>query len=132
MSKLLIEAIISITLALIFYTIGVWSERRAKVLKYWHVIVFWLGLIFDTIGTTSMTMIANSNDYKVKSGLTQYIHGITGVSAIILMLFHALWATLVMYRDNKKQRETFHRASVVVWSIWLIPYILGAIIGMSH
>ncbi len=33
MPKLLIPAIIFITLALIFYTIGVWSEHRAGILK---------------------------------------------------------------------------------------------------
>ena len=50
----LIFAIITITLALVFYTIGVFGERKAKTLNKNHVIIFWLGLIFDTIGTFTM------------------------------------------------------------------------------
>ena len=38
MNLTLIFAIITITLALIFYTIGVWSEHRSKKLKKLHLI----------------------------------------------------------------------------------------------
>lgn len=40
MSITLLFAIITITLALIFYTIGVWSEHKSKELKVFHVIFF--------------------------------------------------------------------------------------------
>jgi hypothetical protein len=30
--------------ALIFYSVGVWSERIARYLKPWHVAAFWTGL----------------------------------------------------------------------------------------
>lgn len=55
---MLIYAIISISLALVFYTIGVWSEKVQGQLKKWHLTIFWIGLIFDTIGTTLMSKIA--------------------------------------------------------------------------
>lgn len=42
MNLTLIFAIITITLALIFYTIGVWSEHRSKKLKKLHLLFFWL------------------------------------------------------------------------------------------
>lgn len=44
-------SLILITMALVFYTIGVWSERLAGRLKAWHLIFFWGGFVFDTIGT---------------------------------------------------------------------------------
>ena len=59
----LIMAIITITLALVFYTIGVFSERKAHILK---------------------------------------------------------------------KQESFHKFSIFVWLVWLVPYILGMIIGMGH
>ncbi len=65
-----------IVLALIFYSIGVWSERLAGRLKLQHVVCFWLGLVFDTIGTSMMMEMAG--------GLTADIHGVTGVAAILL------------------------------------------------
>lgn len=130
MSGKLIFAIITITLALIFYTIGVWSERKANTLKRWHVVVFWIGLLFDTTGTMTMERIAGTGNMSISS--TQLaIHGITGFLAIVLMLFHAVWATWVLYKNDEKKKAIFHKFSIAVWFVWLVPYIIGMIIGMS-
>ena len=51
--------------------------------------------------------------------------------AIVLMLFHAVWATLVLVKGSEKAKVNFHKLSIFVWLIWLIPYISGAIFGMS-
>lgn len=85
---MLIYAIVTIYLALIFYTIGVWSEKLQGKLKKWHLAVFYLGLMFDTTGTTLMSKIA-------KEGFQLNFHGLTGLLAIILMLLHDVWATVV-------------------------------------
>lgn len=47
-----------ITLALVFYSLGVWSERFARYLKLWHVAAFWTGFLFDLSGTWSMHRLA--------------------------------------------------------------------------
>ena len=47
------------------------------------------------------------------------------------MLFHAVWATLVYARGNAEKQQSFHRFSIVVWLIWLIPYVLGMFLGMQ-
>lgn len=122
---MLISAIITITLALIFYTIGVWSEKAQGGLKKWHLAVFYIGLIFDTTGTTIMSKIASG-------GFQLNFHGITGLLAIVLMLFHAIWATVVLLRNDAKAKANFHKLSIVVWIIWLIPFISGAIFGMAR
>lgn len=122
---MLIYAVVTITLALIFYTVGVWSEKKQGELKKWHLIVFWLGLIFDTTGTTIMSKIA-SGGFKLN------FHGITGLLAIILMLFHAVWATIVLFKNNENTKANFHKLSIIVWIIWLIPFISGAIFGMAR
>ena len=129
MSKILVFATTAISLALVFYTIGVWSERKANTLRKWHVVTFWLGLLFDTVGTLTMERIAKSGIEAV-SALSAAIHGATGILAIALMIFHAIWATLVLIKNDEKKKQNFHRLSIVVWSIWLIPYFIGAIIGM--
>jgi uncharacterized repeat protein (TIGR03987 family) len=105
---------IIITLALVFYSIGVWSERFAGRLKLWHLVFFWLGLVCDTWGTGLMMEMAG--------GLTFDLHGLTGMLAIALMAIHAVWATIVLIRKNEKLIVSFHKFSVVVWVIWLIPY----------
>jgi uncharacterized repeat protein (TIGR03987 family) len=103
-----------ISLALIFYSIGVWSERFAGKLKAWHLVFFWLGLVCDTWGTGLM--------FELVGGMSWDVHGITGVVAIVLMLIHAVWATIVLRRKDERWIKDFHKFSVVVWVIWLIPY----------
>lgn len=41
--------------------------------------------------------------------------------AIILILVHAVWATVVLVRKDEAWITKFHRFSVVVGVIWLIP-----------
>ncbi|MGL4772243.1 MAG: HsmA family protein [Clostridium sp.] len=126
----LIFAIITITLALVFYTTGVFGERRAKTLNKKHVIIFWLGLICDTIGTLTMSNIAKTGGTEI-SATSQMLHGATGLLAIVLMIFHAGWATWVLYKNDESKKAAFHKFSIVVWLIWLIPYFVGMVIGMS-
>ena len=108
-------ASIIITLALIFYSIGVWSERLAGRLKPWHLAFFWLGLICDTWGTGLMIDMAG--------GLAFNLHGVTGVLAIVLMFIHAIWATIVLLRRDERWIRNFHKFSIAVWLIWLVPYL---------
>jgi uncharacterized repeat protein (TIGR03987 family) len=112
-----------IFLALIAYSIGVWSERFAGRLKPWHLIFFWTGLAFDTVGTGIMVEMAE--------GLTMDLHGVTGVVAILLMAVHAAWATAVLIRRDEKAILSFHRFSVLVWTLWLIPFFSGMFIAMA-
>lgn len=114
---------IIITLALLFYSVGVWSERFAGQLKPWHLVFFWTGLVFDTWGTGMMMDMAG--------GLSFDIHGLTGLIAILLMLIHALWATVVLVRKDELMILNFHKFSVAVWVIWLVPYFSPMFIAMS-
>jgi uncharacterized repeat protein (TIGR03987 family) len=106
---------IIISLALVFYSIGVWSERCSGRLKAWHLIFFWLGIICDTWGTSLM--------FKMAGGLTFDVHSLTGLLAIVLMFIHAVWATLVLVKKDEKLIMSFHKFSLAVWIIWLIPYL---------
>jgi uncharacterized repeat protein (TIGR03987 family) len=103
-----------ISLALVFYTVGVWSERLSGRLKMRHLIFFWLGIICDTWGTGLM--------FERVGGMTYDIHGLSGMLAIILMFIHAAWATVVLRRKHERLIMNFHKFSIAVWVIWLIPY----------
>ena len=123
MNNILLVSIISMILALTCYTVAVWSERSAGRLKPWHVVLFWTGFVFDTTGTTLMGRMAGS--FQVN------LHSVTGALAIGLMLFHAIWATIVLVRKQENMIRNFHKFSLVVWSIWLIPFFSGIFIGMK-
>jgi uncharacterized repeat protein (TIGR03987 family) len=120
---MLLFAVISINMALVFYSIAVWGEKLQGSLKWWHAVLFWIGLLFDTLGTTSMSRLVEGS-FKLN------FHGITGLLAILLMLFHTLWATYVLMNHNQKMKLKFHKFSILVWFIWLIPFISGAVFGM--
>lgn len=125
MSTSIIASSTLITLALIFYSIGVWSERIARYLKPWHVTAFWIGFSFDIAGTWAMHLIAKRPFDLLEP------HTLTGQIAIWLMLLHAAWASWVIIKGCEKLRIKFHRFSVIVWVIWLIPYFGGMYLGMQ-
>lgn len=115
-------AVIIINLALLFYSIGVWSERLQGRLKVWHTVFFWLGLVCDTWGTGLM--------FEFVGGMAYDIHGYSGVLAIALMFIHAIWATIVLFKKDEKMIANFHKFSVAVWVIWLIPYLSPMMVQM--
>jgi uncharacterized repeat protein (TIGR03987 family) len=117
------SASILITFALVFYSVGVWSERFAGRLEPWHLVPFYLGLACDTVGTGMM--------FRFAGGMTADVHGLTGLLAIILMLVHAVWATVVLVRQNEKWITSFHRFSVIVWVVWLVPYFSPVLFVMK-
>lgn len=121
---MLFFAVLFITLALIFYTLGVFGEKLQKTLKPWHLAAFWAGFACDTSGTALMSRLAVGQR-------TISLHTVTGIVAILLMLIHAIWATVVLRRNNKDLMARFHKFSMIVWMIWLIPYFSGMFAHMA-
>jgi uncharacterized repeat protein (TIGR03987 family) len=58
-------------------------------------------------------------------------HTLTGQLALWLMLAHAVWASIVVHRNLEKMKNLFHRYSLLVWAVWLIPYFGGMLMAMS-
>ena len=116
------SAVIIINLALLFYSIGVWSERIQGRLKVWHTVFFYLGLVCDTWGTGMM--------FEFVGGMTLDIHGMSGLLAIILMFVHAIWATIVLVKKEEMMIVSFHKFSIFVWLVWLIPYFSPMVLRM--
>ncbi len=122
MEPVLMRAVIFISLALVFYTIGVWSERIQGRLKPWHLVLFYFGLVCDALGTSFMSELSDATFLS--------LHGLTGLIAIVLMFFHAIWATVVLIKKDEDRIKSFHKFSIIVWVIWLIPYFIGMFLGM--
>jgi uncharacterized repeat protein (TIGR03987 family) len=113
-----------ITLALVFYSVGVWSERIARYLKSWHVAAFWTGFSFDVSGTWAMHRMAQG-PFDLREP-----HTLTGQIALWVMLAHAIWASWVARRGSSGARAGFHRYSLVVWLVWLGSYFGGVYLGV--
>ena len=122
-----------ISLALVFYTLGVWAERRSGELRWWHVGAFAAGLTADISRTAAMSLIATSGG---PTGVEQnpflaQVMAITGVLALVLMALHLAWAVVTMLRNRPDELRAFHRFSVIVWAIWLVPYFAGMAAAMA-
>ncbi|MDH3268499.1 MAG: HsmA family protein [Ignavibacteria bacterium] len=126
MSASLITSVVLITTALFFYSLGVWAERIARYLRPWHVVSFWIGFAFDISGTWAMHIIAQG-----PFDLTEP-HTLTGQIALWLMFLHAGWATYVVRKGSERILTQFHRFSIFVWIVWLIPYLGGMYLGMQR
>lgn len=122
--ELILPAIV-MSLAFVFYTAGVFGERAARDLRPLHVVLFWAGFACDATATELMRMLTAAGEH---AGV---IHTVTGVAAIVLMGVHAMWATFVLLRGTTQARRGFHRYSIVVWGIWLLPYLGGMIAGIG-
>lgn len=123
MSNLPIAIVLMIS-ALTFYSIGVWGEKLTGRLKSWQLVFFWLGFVCDTSGTTLMTQMAGGMQFD--------LHGITGLIAIVLMIVHAVWATLVLILKKEDAIRNFHKFSLFVWFLWLIPFVTGLVLAMKR
>jgi uncharacterized repeat protein (TIGR03987 family) len=123
-SSIILSSVL-ISFALVFYSLGIWAERFAHYLKPWHVISFWCGFLFDTLGTWTMHSL-NSGHFNLFE-----LHTFTGQIALWLMLIHAIWAAWVIKKGTDKSRKGFSKYSLAVWIVWLIPYFGGMYLGMN-
>lgn len=124
MSALLLLAILLIVAAFLLYSIGVWGEKLVGRLKSWQLVFFWSGFVCDSISTALMREIAGKFNFD--------LHGLTGAAALLLMAIHAVWATLTLAMKREKTILIFHRYSLGVWTIWLIPFVSGLIMEMHR
>ncbi len=115
MPVFVMSGLLSVTLAFVFYTWGIWGAKRGGEIKTKHVVFLWLGLILDAGGTGLMAL--QIGFYRMD------IHGIIGTLAILLMLVSAIWATVA--KKDAAKTATYLKASVWVWAFWLLPYLYG-------
>lgn len=129
---MLIVAIALISAALVLYTAGVWAEHRAGSLQRGHAVLFGLGLAADASGTWVMSALAAASD-PVAGGLAGTLNAVmasTGALALGLMALHLTWALVVLLRNRAGEKGAFHRLSVGVWALWLVPYVTGMAASM--
>jgi len=123
---MLLQAVICMNLALIFYTWAVFSARK-KGLHRNHLYIFGAGLLCDYLGTHLMLL------YGLANGIDPEWHTITGIASLSGMGFHfllALAATLA--RQAEAVNRLFHRVSLTIYSCWLVAFFSGAFAGMGH
>lgn len=123
---MLMQAVIWMNLALIFYTWAVFSGRRQGLHRK-HLIIFGIGLLCDYLGTHQMNLFA------VAYGKAPQWHNITGIASLAGMAFHFMLALAASLAHRAEAvNRVFHRVSLTIYSCWLIAFASGAISGMMR
>jgi uncharacterized repeat protein (TIGR03987 family) len=121
---MLVQAIIWMNLALIFYTWAVFSGRRHG-LHTRHLVIFGIGLASDYLGTSEMSRFALAH------GKAPQWHNLTGIASLAGMAFHFLLAlSASLIGKTETVNRVFHRVSLTIYTCWLIAFASGAISGM--
>ncbi len=122
MPPLITLSVILFTIAMVFYTWGVWAEHRAGVLEPQHLRIFWLGIILDILATIAV--------YKGVGGLVLTPHAIIGFVSLLLMLLHGLSGLWVLHSGDRAAARRFNKSSLIVWSVWMLSYLSGFVSGL--
>jgi uncharacterized repeat protein (TIGR03987 family) len=112
---ILLFAIVSVFLALIFYSGSILRELVKKEVTRNILILFWLGLFFDVAGTILM--------FNISKGFSLSLHSVIALIALFLMGIKAVWS-LVNYRAGLGRRvPTVY--IMFAWILWLSVFVLG-------
>lgn len=111
---------ITVTAALLSYSIAVITEQVTKKVNYFILIFLSLGLILD-ITATSFMIYGSSN-----SAFT--LHGLLGYSALLAMMIdtYLIWKNYLKYGANIK--KSIHRYSLIAYIYWVIAFITGGLL----
>jgi len=120
---IIIIAVISITAALLFYTAAVWWNWASKRLRLSHLILFWLGLAGDILGTAMMKSSVETVTYD--------LHTISGYTALALMLTVTLIGTYALLQNKEGVLNNFHKLGLPIWFVWVISWITGVVLGIQ-
>ena len=109
-------SMVIISLALVFYSVGVWANFFSRRLQWWHWVMFVLGLICDGWGTLLMMELTGGK-------MALDVHYISGTLAFLLMLVNVIRALVVLLKKDEKAIRSYHKFAMLVWFIWLIPWL---------
>jgi len=111
---------ITVTAALLAYSIAVLTEQFKKKVNKTVLIFLTLGIILD-ITATSFMIYGSSN-----SAFT--LHGMLGYSALLAMLIDAylIWKNYLKVGENIK--NSIHVYSLVAYLWWIVAFITGGLL----
>jgi len=126
MKPILIAGTLIVNLALIFYSIFFYWERKTRKTVSKVLIFITIGVVLDA--TATACMIAGST----KSPFT--IHGILGYSALAGMLVDAflIWRSRMKKGVDSNLSSSLHTYSMIVYIWWVAAYLTGALLVMMR
>lgn len=126
MKPILIAGSLIVSLALISYSIGFFSEIRNKIFNKRVLIFLGLGLLLDISGTACMIIGSSNNAYTN--------HGLIGYSALFGMLIDNILFWNLWHKNGFETRvpKAIHFYSLVAYIWWVVVYISGFIMAVGR
>jgi EamA domain-containing membrane protein RarD len=124
-NPVLLTGVITVNLALVFYTIGFVAEQRSRRGTPAVLAVLILAVVLDLVATGCMMTGSR------RSPLT--LHGLVGYSALAGMILAValVWRQRRVTTDATIGRGT-HLVLRVAYSWWVIAYLMGAALAMRR
>ena len=122
MKPILIAGTTIVNLALIFYSIFIYSERKTKKAGKKVLTFLTIGVIFDITATICMIIGSSQGPFTV--------HGILGYSSLAGMFIDTIlvWRTRLRNGKDSPVSASLHLYSEIAYGWWLAAYITGAFI----
>jgi uncharacterized repeat protein (TIGR03987 family) len=123
MSPVLIAGTIIVNLALLFYSIGIFTQQRRHQITRRVLFFLTVGVIFDITATTCMIIGSTNTPFS--------LHGILGYSSLTGMTIETILAW--RHRLGRGEAEVtggLHLYSRLAYIWWVLAYITGALLVM--
>jgi uncharacterized repeat protein (TIGR03987 family) len=123
-SPILIAGTIIVNLALIAYSIGIFTEQRRRQISQRVVNFLTTGVVLDVVATTCMILGSSRGAFTT--------HGLLGFSSLAAMLVE----TSLAWRHRLQHGEAtvpawLHRYSRLAYGWWVVAYITGAMLVLA-
>ena len=124
MSPILITATVIVNLALLSYTIGIFSEQRHRRVSRFAMSFLIVGVVLDVAATACMIAGSSRGPFT--------FHGVLGFSSLTAMIIETslAWRHRQRFGDAEVPRG-LHLYSRIAYVWWVLAYITGAYLAMS-
>lgn len=124
MNSTIVAGVITVNIALLSYTIGIFAEQRTHRISRLVVIFLSIGVVFDIVATGFMIAGSSHGPFT--------FHGMLGFSALGAMLVE----TSLAWRHRSIAGDadvptSLHTYSRIAYSWWIVAYVTGAILVRS-
>ncbi len=111
-----------VVFALLFYSIGIFTEQKKKHVTNIVLIFITLGIITDITATVFMIIGSDNSAFT--------LHGLLGYSSLLAMLIDAilLWRHRLSEGAEAEVPNGLHKYSRYAYTWWLLAFITGALL----
>ena len=125
MKPIILISVISITTALILYTIAIWRNWHMKLLTTAHIAMLWIALAADVLATQMMGL-------SIEGEIVWDFHTISGYAGLALMAVLTAVGTWAKWSNRSAVLTSFHRFAIPIWIVWVASYVTGVVIGIQR